>query len=86
MAIWQYRLTLIPESALLAKYEILPSVIPMELAEESGWWSDNQPMSAFEQQISLILPKSKSWSAIVVRRFARCHARANHDSERLERS
>ena len=38
MAIWQYRLTLIPESVLLSKYEILPLAIPMELAEEFGWF------------------------------------------------
>ena len=62
MAIWQYRLRLIPESALLTKYEILPLAIPMELAEEFRWWSSNQPASGFEQQISLILPEAKSWS------------------------
>lgn len=62
MAIWQYWLTSIPESVLLTKYEILPLAIPMELAEEFGWWSDNQPATGFEQQISLILPEAKSWS------------------------
>lgn len=62
MAIWQYRLTLIPESVLLTKYEILPPSIPLELAEEFRWWSDNQPSTGFEQQISLILPEAKSWS------------------------
>jgi len=62
MAIWQYRLTLIPESVLLTKYEILPLTIPMELAEEFGWWSATQPVTGFEQQISLILPEAKSWS------------------------
>jgi len=62
MAIWQYRLTLIPESVLLTKYEILPLAIPMELAEEFRWWSGNQPATGFEQQIGLILPETKSWS------------------------
>jgi hypothetical protein len=62
MAIWQHRLTLIPESVLLTKYEILPLAIPMELAEEFRWWSENQPATGFEQQISLILPEAKSCS------------------------
>src|SRR5690349_14512178 len=62
MAIWQFRLTLIPESALTSKYEVLPLAIPMELAEEFGWWSDNQPSDGFEEQISLMLPKAESWS------------------------
>jgi hypothetical protein len=65
MAIWQYRLTLIPESVLLAKYEILPLSIPMELAEEFGWWSNSQPPAGFEQHISLILPEAKCWSTSV---------------------
>jgi hypothetical protein len=62
MAIWQYRLALIPEGALLSKYDVLPLKISMELAEEFGWWSDNQPQSGFEQQIDLILPQMDSWS------------------------
>ena len=60
MAIWQYRLILIPEKVLLSKYDMLPLAIPMELAEEFGWWSDNQPPSGFEQQIGLILPQMDS--------------------------
>jgi hypothetical protein len=35
----------------------------MELAEEFGWWSDNQPSVGFEKQIDLILPQRGSWSA-----------------------
>ena len=62
MAVWQYPLTLIPESVLLTKYEILPLSIPMEVAEESDWWSDVQPAAGFEQRISSILPEAKSWS------------------------
>ena len=63
MAIWQYRLILIPEEILISKYGVLPLAIPMELAEEFGWWSDHQPPAAFEQQIDLILPRMDSWSA-----------------------
>ena len=62
MAIWQYRLILIPEEVLLRKYDALPLAIPMELAEDFGWWSDSQPSAGFEQQIDLILPQMDSWS------------------------
>lgn len=62
MAVWQFRLTPIPESVLLSKYEILPLAIPMEIAEDLGWWSDSQPLTGLEEQISLILPEAKSWS------------------------
>jgi len=47
---------------LLRRYEILPSVIPEGLDEETPWWSDVQPPSGFERQIDLILPQMKSWS------------------------
>jgi hypothetical protein len=62
MAIWQYRLIFIPEKKLLSKYDVLPPVIPMELAEEFSWWSDIQPQAGFEKQIDLILPPMDSWS------------------------
>jgi hypothetical protein len=62
MAIWQYRLILIPESVLLGKYEVLPPSMPMELAEDTDWWSEVQPPTGFERQIDLILPQMESWS------------------------
>jgi hypothetical protein len=62
MAIWQYRLILIPEAVLLSRYDVLPLTIPMELAEDFRWWSDVQPAARFEQHIDLILPAATSWS------------------------
>jgi hypothetical protein len=62
MAIWQYRLTLIPEGVLLKMYEVPPLTIPMEVAEDFSWWSDVQPPTGFEQKIDLILPETESWS------------------------
>jgi hypothetical protein len=62
MAIWQYKLILLPEEALLSKYEVLPLTIPMELAEDFGWWSEMQPASGLEDEIDLILPPTDSWS------------------------
>jgi hypothetical protein len=62
MAIWQFRLVLIPEQVLLRKYEVLPLAIPMELAEDFPWWAGAQPPTGLEQQIDGILPRMDSWS------------------------
>src|SRR5215469_953976 len=63
VAIWQFRVILIPEQILLSKYEVLPAAIPMELAEDFAWWADVQPASGFEQQVGVILPQMESWSS-----------------------
>jgi hypothetical protein len=62
MAIWQWRLILIPEKALLKKFEVLPLAIAQELAEDFPWWSETQPRSGFEKKIDSILPQMDSWS------------------------
>ena len=62
MAIWQHRLILLPEDVLLRQYDVLPLTIPMELAEDFGWWSDVQPAPGFEKKVDLILPPMESWS------------------------
>jgi len=62
MAIWQFRLDLIPTSALRAKYGSMPVSIPQELAENFSWWTDVQPPAGFEARIDAILPKANSWS------------------------
>jgi hypothetical protein len=62
MAIWQFRLILLPEAVLLDKYEVLPLTIPRDLAEDFDWWSNIQPLLGFERQIDLILPQMESWS------------------------
>ena len=62
MAIWQYRLILIPEDVLRKSYDVLPLAIPMDLAEEFAWWTDIQPPAGFERQIDLILPRIHAWS------------------------
>jgi hypothetical protein len=61
MAIWQFRLTFVPETVLLGKYEILPSTIPMEFAEGHKW-SNVQPPFGFEREIDMLLPRMDSWS------------------------
>src|SRR5580765_710671 len=62
MAIWQFRIILIPEKALLGKYDVLPLTIPQDLAEEFPWWSDFQPPARFEKSIDGMLPQTASWS------------------------
>lgn len=62
MAIWQYRLILLPEEALLSKYDVLPLTIPQELAENFQWWADVQPCTRFERSIDSILQQSDAWS------------------------
>jgi hypothetical protein len=62
MAIWQWRLNLIPEIELLRKYEVLPLIIPMESAEDGLWWTDAQPAVRVETLIDEIFPAAESWS------------------------
>src|SRR5881296_1881707 len=62
MAIWQFRLDLIPTSALRAKYGVVPVSIPQEQAENFPWWSEVQPPAGFEARLDAILPKANSWS------------------------
>ena len=61
MAILQFGVILIPESAILAECEALPASIPMEMTDHL-WWSKQQPPEGFEKQIDLILPQTQSWS------------------------
>ncbi len=62
MAIWQFRVILIPEATLTKVFGIVPPAIPIEVAEEYDWWSDVQPPTGFERQIDSILPQTESWS------------------------
>jgi hypothetical protein len=62
MAIWQFRLDLIPTSALRAKFGTAPTTVPHELAEDFAWWSDAQPPAGLEASIDVILPRANSWS------------------------
>jgi hypothetical protein len=62
MAIWQFRLDIIPEQAIRNKYETLPIMLPKEAVEEYPWWSDIQPPASIESSIDNILPRTNSWS------------------------
>ena len=62
MALWQFRLILLPRRALLEQFGIVPVSISMEAAEDYHWWSDVQPPEGFERQIDSMLPRKESWS------------------------
>lgn len=62
MAIWQFRLDLIPTSAIRMKFGTVPVAIPQELAEDFDWWSEAQPPAGFETRLDDILPRANSWS------------------------
>jgi hypothetical protein len=63
MAIWQFRLILIPEEVLSRKFGgVLPSALSMQVAEDFSWWSEIQPDPAFERLIDSLLPPTESWS------------------------
>jgi hypothetical protein len=58
MAIWQFRLNLIPERSLRAKYDTIPVIIPEDMAEDFPWWREAQPPVGFEKQIDSILVRA----------------------------
>ena len=62
MAVWQFRVIFLPERVVLSKYEVLPPVLPQELAEDFSWWADVQPPTGFEDEIDLIFHRRASWS------------------------
>ena len=62
MAIWQFRVILIPEASLAKVFGSVPPAVPIELAEDFPWWSHVQPPKGIEQQINSILPPAESWS------------------------
>jgi|KBSMisStaDraftv2_1062788.scaffolds.fasta_scaffold82826_2 hypothetical protein len=63
MAIWQFRVILIPQVAAVAEFGLLPPAIPKELAEDLAWWSKCQPPTGFERHIDSIFPEKMSWSS-----------------------
>lgn len=62
MAIWQFKVDLIPKGALSVGKSALPVTLTKELAEDSSWWSDIQPPVGFEEYINIALHPVPSWS------------------------
>ncbi len=62
MAIWQFSLYLVPNGSIKERFEQPPSMLSMEVAEDTPWWSGHQPQRGFEDSIAVILPEVHSWS------------------------
>jgi hypothetical protein len=58
MALWQFRMNLIPAQIVCEVYGTVLTSIAMEIAEDFPWWSKVQPPTGFERQIDSILPRS----------------------------
>lgn len=65
MAIWQFKVLLIPESALREKFGAVPVSLTRELAEEFDWWKDRQPPREYQAAIDVMLREAKSWSPLM---------------------
>jgi hypothetical protein len=63
MAIWQFRIDLIPEKAICSRFACVPVSLTRELAEQHQWWAGHQPPPGFENRLTNLLPEVRSWSA-----------------------
>ncbi|HEX5245104.1 MAG TPA: hypothetical protein VFW23_17730 [Tepidisphaeraceae bacterium] len=57
MAIWQFKIEVVPSERVRDRAEITEAEF-----DDAGWWSDRQPPSDFSQQLAAMLPPTKSWS------------------------
>lgn len=57
MAIWQFKVEIIPEDAVAQR-----QVISLEEWDEELWWLEKQPSQDFLIELANILPAHKSWS------------------------
>ncbi len=62
MAIWQFRLDLLPQKLVQDRDATVPTALPPAYAEETVWWSGVQPPIGFERALGEILPEIDSWS------------------------
>jgi hypothetical protein len=62
MAIWQFRVDLIPEKQIRSRYTAMPTTMTESMVEDFPWWIDAQPVRGFEAGIDKILPEAPSWS------------------------
>jgi hypothetical protein len=49
-------------SAIRDKFRSVPVTIPVQMADDTEWWSQIQPSAGFEAAIDAFLPKAESWS------------------------
>ncbi len=62
MAIWQFDIALVPETALAADPDLFVHSVTPEGVETAAWWSSISVPSDLESRLGEILPKGDSWS------------------------
>jgi hypothetical protein len=62
MAIWQFKLSFVPEKWITDRYGALRTTLPREVVDDSPWWAETRPPKEFEMWIDCILPRIDSWS------------------------
>ncbi|NJO33474.1 MAG: hypothetical protein HC869_10335 [Rhodospirillales bacterium] len=62
MAIWQFKVFLLPEAKVHERLGGVPITIPADLVEDAQWWLTYQPCG-IETAIAKLLPEAPSWSA-----------------------
>jgi len=62
MAIWQFKVLVIPEPALIKKFGTIPVSVTRDLVEGIDWWAESHLVESVEGIISSVLPERKSWS------------------------
>jgi hypothetical protein len=62
VAIWQFKLFLLPEQTIREMYGIVPSIIPEDTAETFLWWGKVRPPPNLYTLIDAVLPRMESWS------------------------
>jgi hypothetical protein len=66
MAIWQFKLDLLPEEAVLERFGNLPETIPDALVENIPWWKGSQPGERLSAVVNSLLLPTESWSESVL--------------------
>lgn len=61
MAIWQFKVFLIPERRVREAFDPVPVTIPIDMAQDYPWWSEDQP-EGLEREVSNLIPEIPSWS------------------------
>ena len=62
MAIWQFDIALVPESALVADPDLFEHSVTPDGIDTAAWWSSVSVPSDLELRLGDILPKADSWS------------------------
>lgn len=61
MAIWHFKLDVLPVAAVKKTYGLIPVTIPEEAMEKIPWW-EGIPFRGIRERLPEVLPEGKSWS------------------------